>query len=62
VLPLLLALLGACAFGYAASIVFTWASDKSALWNMAFGAALVLAGAAALLLAVVIIMRLAASV
>ena len=57
--PLLLALLGACALGFAASIVFTWASGKSALWNMAFGAALVLAGAAGLLLAVVIIVRFA---
>jgi hypothetical protein len=56
---LLLALLGACAFGFAASVIFTWASGKSALWNMAFGAALVLLGAAGLLLAVVIIMRLA---
>ena len=58
-LALLLAVIGACALGFAASIVFTWASNKSPLWNMAFGAALVLGGAAGLLLAVVIIMRLA---
>jgi hypothetical protein len=57
--PLLVALVVACVFASAASILFTWASGKSALWNMAFAAALVLAAAAGLLLAVVIIMRLA---
>jgi hypothetical protein len=47
----------AAAFGLLASIVFTWASNRSAAWNLAFGAALVLATAAGLLSAVMIAMR-----
>ena len=44
--PLLLAIaLGACAIGVIASVVFTWASGKSALWNIGFAVAAVLATA-----------------
>jgi len=47
----------AAAFGLIASIVFSWASNRSAAWNIGFGAALVLATATSLLVAVVIAMR-----
>lgn len=45
-LALIIAL--ACAFGFLASLVMSWAGDRSALWNMVFGGILafaVLAGA-----------------
>jgi hypothetical protein len=47
---LLLVAVAACAFSVIASIIFNWASDHSAAWNLGFGAVLVLAGGAALLL------------
>jgi hypothetical protein len=37
--------------------VFSWASNRAAAWNLAFGAALVLGTAAGLLAVVVIAMR-----
>ena len=52
-----LAIIAAALFGLLASIVFSWASNRSAAWNIGFGAALVLATAAVLLVAVVIAMR-----
>ena len=53
----LIAIVAAAVFGLLASIVFSWASNRSAVWNIGFGAALVLATATALLVAVVIAMR-----
>ena len=47
-LTLALIIVLACAFGFLASLVMSWASDRSALWNMVFGGILafaVLAGA-----------------
>ena len=54
---ILIAVIAAAAFGLIASIVFSWASNRSAVWNIGFGAALVLGTAAGLLVAVVIAMR-----
>ena len=54
---ILLAIVAAAGFGFVASIVFSWASNRSAAWNLAFGAAIVLGTAAGLLTAVVIAMR-----
>ncbi len=53
----LVAAIAAAAFGLLASIVFSWASNRSPAWNLAFGAALVLGTAAGLLVAVMIAMR-----
>jgi|RhiMetStandDraft_4_1073278.scaffolds.fasta_scaffold1396904_1 XapX domain-containing protein len=53
----LVAAIAAAAFGLLASIVFSWASNRSPAWNLAFGAALVLGTAAGLLAAVTIAMR-----
>ena len=52
-----IAIIAAAAFGLIASILFSWASNRSAAWNLAFGAAIVLGTAAGLLAAVVIAMR-----
>ena len=52
-----IAIVAAAVLGALASIVFSWASNRSAAWNLAFGAALVLGTAAGLLAAVVIAMR-----
>ena len=54
---ILLAIVAAAGFGFVASTVFSWASNRSAAWNLAFGAALVLATATGMLVAVVIAMR-----
>ncbi len=53
----LITTIAAAAFGLVASIVFSWASNRSAAWNLAFGAALVLGTATSLLAAVAIAMR-----
>jgi hypothetical protein len=47
----------ACVFGLATSMLFNWASGKSALWNIGFFIALVLIAAAVLLLAVTLLSR-----
>ena len=52
-----IAIIAAAAFGLIASILFSWASNRSAAWNLAFGAAIVLGTAAGLLAAVVIATR-----
>jgi len=57
VTSIVIAAVATCAFGLIASIVFSWASNRSAAWNLAFGAAIVLGTAAGLLTAVVIAMR-----
>ena len=57
ILALLLTALVACAIGLLSSIVFTWASNKSALWNIGFAAALVFASTVGLLLAIVLVLR-----
>jgi hypothetical protein len=48
---------GACAFGLVASLVISWASGKSALWNIGFGVALALAGAGLLVVGAMLLMR-----
>ena len=57
VLAVMFAVLAACTIGLASSLVFTWASGKSALWNIGFAIALVLATAGSLLLALIAVMR-----
>jgi hypothetical protein len=52
-----IAVVAATLVGLLASIVFSWASSRSAVWNLAFGAALVIGTAAGLLAAVVVAMR-----
>jgi hypothetical protein len=47
----------ACAFGAIASLVISWASGKSGLWNIGFAVVVVMASAGALLLAIVLVMR-----
>jgi len=54
---ILIATIAAAVFGLLASIVFSWASNRSAMWNIALGIALVFGAAAGLLAAVVIAMR-----
>jgi hypothetical protein len=39
----ILTLISACVLAVLASIVMSWASNRSALWNMAFGGVLALA-------------------
>ena len=56
-LVLVAAAVGACAFGLGASVVISWASGKSALWNVAFGVALASAGAGLLVLGATLLMR-----
>ena len=51
------AVVAACAIGFASSVVFTWASNKSAIWNIGFAVAIVLAAAGSLLLALVLVMQ-----
>ena len=53
----LVAIAGACAFGFLTSLVFNWASGRSALWNMFLGAAIFLAGVAAASLGIVLFVR-----
>jgi len=53
----LIAVAGACVFGFIVSLVFNWASGKSALWNMCLGAVLFLAGAVAGSLGIVLLIR-----
>ena len=45
-------LLGVAAFALAASVVFTWASSKSGVWNIGFAVVLVLMAATALIIAI----------
>jgi hypothetical protein len=47
----------ACAFGVIASLVISWASRRSGLWNIGFAAVIVVASAGALLLMIVLVMR-----
>jgi hypothetical protein len=56
-MTIILALLGVCVFGIAASIVMSWASNRSPLWNMAFSGALVFAMFVALALVVIYLTR-----
>jgi len=49
--------LGACAFGFVASVVISWASGKSALWNIGFGVLIVLASAGRVALGAMLLMR-----
>ena len=56
-ISILIAVVAAAVSGIIVSIVFSWASNRSAAWNLAFGTALVLGTAAGLLVAVVIAMR-----
>ena len=54
---IILVLAGACLFGIAASIVMSWASNRSPLWNIIFSGALVFAIFAALALVVIVLTR-----
>ena len=53
----LVAVASACLFGFITSLVFNWASGKSALWNMGLGAVLFIAGAVAASLGIVLFIR-----
>ena len=48
---------GACLFGVLTSIVLSWASNRSALWNMAFGGILALAVLAGALIIAIVLAR-----
>lgn len=50
-------LAGACAVAIAASIVMSWASNRSALWNMVVGGALAFGIFVAIAVLVAVIMR-----
>lgn len=54
---LLAVIVAAAVFALLASIVFNWASGKSAMWNLGFGAVIVLGGAVLLLAIAVLLMR-----
>ena len=53
----ILLIAGAGAIAVAASVVMMWASNRSALWNMVFGAALAVAVLAGVLLAALLLSR-----
>jgi hypothetical protein len=53
----LLLLASACVVGIAASIVMSWASNRSALWNMMFSGALVFGIFVAIATLVIIVTR-----
>lgn len=53
----LIAAAAACAFGAIASLVISWASGRSGLWNVGFAAVVVVANDGALLLTIVLVMR-----
>ena len=57
-ISVLIVVVAACAFGIVASVIFSWASGKSPLWNIGFAVAIVLASAAFLLTVVVLLVRL----
>ena len=46
-----------CALGLGASLTFTWASSKSAFWNIGLGVVLVVAAAGLLVITVALLMR-----
>jgi hypothetical protein len=50
-------LAGACVFGLVGSVIFDWASGKSALFNIGFAAFVVLASTGLLLIVAVLLMR-----
>jgi hypothetical protein len=54
---ILAVIVGACLFGLVASIVIAWASNRSAAWNMMFGAACGLAALLAALLIALLLTR-----
>ena len=56
-LLVLLAIAGVCVFGFLLSLIFNWASGKSALWKMWLGAVIVIAGAAAASRGIVLLIR-----
>jgi hypothetical protein len=56
-LALILTVFVACAIGLFSSMIFTWASNKSAVWNIGFAIFLVLAATVGLLLAVALLLR-----
>jgi hypothetical protein len=55
--PILLTIVSACALGVGASLLFTWASGRSAVWNIGLAVALVMTLVAALMLAISLLMR-----
>jgi hypothetical protein len=57
VVVIVLILAGACVLGIAASVVMSWASNRSALWNMVFSGVLVFTVFAALALVVIVLTR-----
>ena len=56
-LLVLIAAAAACAFGAIASLVISWASRRSGLWNIGFAVVIVLAAAVAALAGVMLLMR-----
>ena len=53
----LVAIAAACLFAFITSLVFNWASGKSALWNMWLGAVLFIAGAVVASLGILLLIR-----
>ena len=54
---ILLVFAAACLFGLIASVVMTWASNRSPLWNMVFGGVLALAVLAGALVIAILLTR-----
>lgn len=56
-IAILMAIVAACAIGFGASLVFTWASRQSAVWNIGFGIVLVLTAATVVIVALTFLTR-----
>jgi len=57
VITILLVIAATCALGVGASLTFTWASGKSAFWNIGFGVMLVVMAAVVTMVAAALLMR-----
>ena len=56
-IPIAIVVVAACALGFGSSLMFTWASRKSALWNIGLGAIVVVTAAGVLMIAAALLMR-----
>jgi hypothetical protein len=56
-ITILLVAAGACVFGIAASVVMSWASNRSPVWNMVFAGVVVVAFFAGLAVTLFLVTR-----
>jgi hypothetical protein len=56
-IPILIVIAATCILGLGASLTFTWASGRSALWNIGFGVLLVVTAASVLAIAAALLTR-----